>query len=72
MIHIYEIEGHGKYWEVWKEFAGQPWQDQYIRSLEDENELFLYLDICREMGVDFVIHNNDEEYDEYHIALPSV
>ena len=70
MRHIYEIEGHGIYWEV---FYQDPQGDcsQYIRTLQNDNELDLYLDILRESGIDFVLHTL-EEYDEYHVALPSV
>jgi hypothetical protein len=68
VIHLYEIEGHGTYWEVWKETPGEAWQDSFCRTLEDENEMNLYLDILREQGSDFVIHTL-EEYEEYHVLL---
>jgi hypothetical protein len=71
MIHIYEIESHGINWEVYKQHPYESWQDQFIRTLENHNELDLYLDICREMGVDFILHTL-EEYDEYHLAVSSV
>ena len=66
MIHLYEMTaGRGDpYWEVWNEFG-------FVRSIHNQNEFDLYLDIHRQAGVDFVIHTL-EEYDEYHIALPSV
>jgi hypothetical protein len=68
MIHIYEVEGHGTYWEIWQETPGEAWQDSFCRVLENQNELDLYLDICRSNGLDFVLHTL-EEYDEYHVAL---
>jgi hypothetical protein len=73
MIHIYEIDsGRGELsWEVWQDIPGQAWADKYVRSLQNDNEYQLFLDICRAEGVDFVIHTL-EEYDEYHVALPSV
>jgi hypothetical protein len=69
VIHIYEIDsGRGIYWEVWKDIIGEAWGEKYIRTLEDENEMNLYLDILREQGSDFVIHTL-EEYEEYHVLL---
>jgi MoaA/NifB/PqqE/SkfB family radical SAM enzyme len=72
VIHLYEIDWGGEpfYWEAFREIAGEPWQDEYVCTLE-ANELEEYLDILRSDGVDFVLHTQ-EEYDEYHIALPSV
>lgn len=71
MRHIYEIDcgRGGPYWEVHVERDNGVME--MIRDLQGQNELDLYLDICRDMGVDFVIHTL-EEYDEYHVALPSV
>lgn len=68
MRHIYEIDcGRGEpYWEVWDEPA-----TTCIRDLQGQNEFDLYLDILREIGVDFVIHTL-KEYDEFHLAVPSV
>jgi len=69
MLNIWEIEDHSfTWWEVWKDYPGMPWQDEYICTLEDQNELDLYLDICRLDGVDFVIHELGG-IDEYHVAL---
>jgi hypothetical protein len=69
VIHLYEIDsGRGIYWEVWKDIIGEAWGEKYIRTLEDENEMNLYLDILREQGRDFVIHTL-EEYEEYHVLL---
>jgi methyl coenzyme M reductase alpha subunit len=69
VIHIYEIDsGRGIYWEVWKDIIGEAWGEKYIRTLEDENEMNLYLDILRDQGSDFVIHTL-EEYEEYHVLL---
>jgi hypothetical protein len=65
MRHIYEIDcGRGIYWEVYVDGV-------CIHALLNQNEYDFYLDFLRECGVDFVIHTQ-EEYDEYHIALPSV
>ena len=70
MIHIYEIDdGATIYHEVYKTIIGEGWGEDYILTLEDQNEFDLYLDILRELGVDFVIHNR-EGIDEYQIALP--
>jgi hypothetical protein len=71
VIHIYEIEGHGIYWEVWKQDPITPHNDDLILSIYTREDYEWYLDILRSDGVDFVIHTL-EEYDEYHIALPSV
>ena len=72
MIHIYECnDGATTYHEVYKTVIGEGWGDKYIRTLESENELELYLDIIKEAGYDFVLHTQ-EEYDEYHVALPSL
>ena len=65
MIHIYEIDtDRGICWEAYSD-------EYFARNLYDQNELNLYLDICRKMGVDFVIHTL-EEYDEYHLSVSSV
>jgi len=70
VTHLYEIDWGGEpfYWEVWKDAIGQAWQDEYICTLE-ANDLEEYLDKLRSDGLDFVLHTQ-EEYDEYHIALP--
>jgi len=72
VIHLYEIDWGAEpfYWEVWQDTIGEAWGEKYICTLE-ENELEGYLDNLRSDGVDFVLHTQ-EEYDEYHIALPSV
>ena len=66
MIHLFEIDWGGQpfYWEAYDS------QDEFVCTLE-ENELEEYLDNLRLDGVDFVLHTQ-EEYDEYHVALPSV
>ena len=71
MRHIYEIDcGRGDpYWEVHEGY--KVGSINFVRDLQGQNEFDLYLDICRDMGVDFVIHTL-KEYDEYHVALPSV
>lgn len=66
MIRIYEIEDQG--WEVYKDHPYEAWQDEFVRYLENQNEFDLYLDLCRQMGVDFILHTL-EEYDEYHLSL---
>ena len=66
MIHIYEIEGHGIYWEVWKQ--GIDTDDDLRFSIYTREDYEWYLDILRSDGLDFIIHTL-EEYDEYHIAL---
>lgn len=72
MMHLYEIDSdRGIYWEVYKNHPYESWQDQFVRDLENQNEFDLYLDILRESGVDFVLHTL-KEYDEYHVALPSL
>lgn len=77
MLHLYEMMNISKdsdgnqEWEVWKDNPGMPWQDEYMLTLENENEFQLYLDICRAQGLDFVIHTL-EEYDEYNLAVPSL
>lgn len=72
MIHIYECsDGATTYYEVYKTVIGEGWGEDYLMTLEPENELDLYLDIIRTNGVDFVIHTL-KEYDEYHVALPSL
>jgi hypothetical protein len=70
MIHIYEIDsGRGIYWEAFREIPGEAWQDEFVCTLEG-NEYEEYLSNLRYLGEDFVIHSL-EEYDEYHILLPS-
>jgi hypothetical protein len=72
MIHIYECnDGATTYYEVYKTVIGEGWGEDYLMTLEPENEFDLYLDIIKAQGVDFVIHTL-KEYDEYHVALPSV
>tara|TARA_R110000803_G_scaffold37005_1_gene79686 strand:- start:1047 stop:1274 length:228 start_codon:yes stop_codon:yes gene_type:complete len=71
VIHIYECnDGATIYHEVYKTVIGEGWGEDYILTLEDQNEFDLYLDIIKAQGVDFVIHNNEEGYNEFHIALP--
>jgi hypothetical protein len=70
MIHIYECsDGATIYHEVYKTVIGPGYNEEFICTLENQNELDLYLDIIKTQGVDFVIHTL-EEYDEYHVALP--
>jgi len=66
VIHLFEIDWGAEpfYWEAYDN------QDEYVCTLE-ENELEEYLDNLRSDGVDFVLHTQ-EEYDEYHVALPSL
>ena len=72
MIHVYECsDGSTVYHEVYKTVIGEGWGQDFICTLENQNELDLYLDIVRQIGYDFVLHTL-KEYDEYHIALPSV
>ena len=69
MIHIYEMEGHGHYWEVWGQaLESDPSSLNYARTLVNQKEYDLYLDILRASTVDFVIHSL-EEWEEYHLAL---
>lgn len=69
MIHIYECsDGATVYHEVYKTVIGAGWGEDFVCTLEDQNELDLYLDIQKEAGSDFVIHTL-AEYDEYHLAL---
>ena len=64
-MHLYEIDsGRGIYWEVYDE------NHDYLASLP-LNAFDQLLDHYRANGVDFVLHTL-EEYDEYHVALPSV
>ena len=77
MIHIYECNVYGendvlenKYWEVFKSVISEPWGDEYLFDLVDEKEYQEYLDELHSEGLDYVIHNDEEEFDEYHIALP--
>ena len=71
MIHIYECsDGATIYHEVYKTVIGEGWGEDYILTLEDQNEFDLYLDIIKAQGVDFVIHTL-KEYDEYHLAISS-
>ncbi len=70
MIHIYECtDGATTYHEAYKTVIGEGWGEEFICTLENQNELDLYLDIVRQIGYDFVLHTL-EEYDEYHVALP--
>ena len=66
MIHLFEIDWGGQpfYWEAYNS------KYEFICTLENKNELDLYLDIVREIGYDFVLHTL-KEYDEYHLALSS-
>jgi len=69
MIHIYECnDGATTYFEIYKTIIERGYNEEYIRTLENQNEVDLYLDILRANGVDFVIHTL-KEYDEYHLAL---
>jgi hypothetical protein len=66
MIHLFEIDWGAEpfYWEAYDN------QDEYVCTLEAD-ELEDYLDNLRADGLDFVLHTQ-EEYDEYHVALPSL
>lgn len=71
MIHIYECsDGATVYHEVYKSVIGAGWGEDFICTLENQNELDLYLDIVRQVGYDFVLHTL-KEYDEYHLAISS-
>ena len=75
MIHLYECldDSSGEefhYWEVYKSHPYEAWQDQFIMDIDD-SELATTLDNYRANGLDFVLHTL-EEYDEFHLALPSV
>lgn len=71
MIHIYECnDGSTTYHEVYKTVIGAGWGEDFVCTLENENELELYLDIVRQVGYDFVLHTL-KEYDEYHLAISS-
>ena len=75
MIHLYECldEFSGEvyhYWEIYKSHPYDAWQDEFIKDIDD-NELVTTLDNYRADGLDFVLHTL-EDYDEYHVALPSV
>ena len=75
MIHIYECndkETPGRHWEVFKSVIGDPWGEEFLFDLVDEKDYQGYLDELHSEGLDYVIHNNEEEYDEYHVALPSL
>ena len=64
-MHLYEIDSdRGIYWELYDE------NYDYLASLAGKNFDDL-LDYYHIKGVDFVLHTL-EEYDEYHVALPSV
>jgi len=69
MIHIYEMQDHEHYWEVYGQaLESDPSSLNYSRTLVNQKEYDLYLDILRASTVDFVIHTL-AEYDEYHLAL---
>lgn len=75
MIHLYEClnESCGEnyhYWEIYKSDPYESWEDKFVRDV-DHNDLETTLDNYRSLGLDFVLHTL-EEYDEYHVALPSV
>ena len=71
VIHIYECsDGATVYHEVYKTVIGAGWGEDFVCTLENQNELDLYLDIVREIGYDFVLHTL-KEYDEYHLAISS-
>ena len=71
MIHLYEcLDDDIRYWEIYKSHPFEAWlcvcpEDVYHEDLED------VLDNYRAEGLDFVLHTL-EDYDEYHVALPSV
>lgn len=66
MMSLFEIDWGASpfYWDVYDD-AGD-----FVRVVE-ANELDDYLDTLRSNGIDFVLHTQ-EDYDEYHVALPSV
>ena len=70
MIHLYECNdgSSNNYWEVYKTVIGEGWNEKYIRTLDEGNEVELYMDILKAKGLDFVIHSL-LEYEEYHLAL---
>lgn len=70
MIHIYECnDGATTYFEIYKSVVAEGWSgEDYIRTLDEGNEIDFYIDILKAQGLDFVIHTL-LEYDEYHLAL---
>ncbi len=72
MIHIYECNdgSSDNYFEVYKSVIGAGWGEDFVCTLENQNEFDLYLDIVKQIGYDFVLHTL-KEYDEYHLAISS-
>ncbi len=72
MIHIYECsDGASTYFEIYRQaLESDPESLNYVRTLEDQNEVDLYLDILKAKELDFVIHTL-LEYEEYHLAMES-
>ena len=70
MIHVYECsDGATIYFEIYRQaLDSDPESLNYVRTLENRNEVDLYLDILRAKGIDFVIHTL-LEYEEYHLSL---
>lgn len=58
MIHIYEIEGHGIYWEVWKQGIDCP--DDLILSIYTPDTLEWYLDILSRDGLNYIYYSLEE------------
>lgn len=74
MIHIYECNVYGKddvfehkYWEVFKSVIGEPWGDEFLFDLVDEKAFYEYLDEIVDEGLDFMMHENEEAYDDSYL-----
>jgi hypothetical protein len=61
VIHIYEIEGHGIYWEVYKQ--GIEVSDDLILSIYTPDTLEWYLDKLHSDGLNFIYHSLEEMVD---------
>jgi hypothetical protein len=71
MIHIYECNSYNKdnvientYWEVYKAVIGEPWNDEFLFDLIDQKDFDEYLDEIIDKGLDFMLHDNEEAYDD--------
>lgn len=67
MLRIYEIDsGIGEIsYDVFQQHPYKAWQDDYLLTLENKDELNIYLDQCRKQELDFIIHT----LEKYHAVV---
>ncbi|MFY9346250.1 MAG: hypothetical protein WAO93_00725 [Orrella sp.] len=49
---------------MYKAVIGEPWNDEFLFDLVDQKDFDEYLDEIIDKGLDFMLHDNEEVYDD--------